>query len=172
MARLFIEYQESANHQNPVFCFSMALDPMQCGIMAWKNQIFPGSMRYEARLMEAVHGVHRMNLVIRISYGGFVGYNEAATILLPETPEKLRELIRLSLVKLAKGVPSFFLTDVIDEEASVLTNVQNESLKKQTVSDTGRARSNFPTGIGAQIVFFCSNYPLRFMSAEPPFPES
>uniref|UniRef100_A0A6N2MY34 Uncharacterized protein n=1 Tax=Salix viminalis TaxID=40686 RepID=A0A6N2MY34_SALVM len=60
-----------------------------------EDQIFPGSIRYEARLMEAVH-------------------DEAATILLPQTPEKLRELMGLSLVKLAKGVPSFFLTDVID----------------------------------------------------------
>ncbi|KAJ6290002.1 hypothetical protein OIU78_025838 [Salix suchowensis] len=85
---------------NPVFCFSMALDPMQSGVMAWKNQIFPGSMRYEARLMEAVH-------------------DEAATILLPQTPEKSMELIRLSLVNLAKGVPPFFLTDVIDVRVNI-----------------------------------------------------
>ena len=45
--------------------------------------------------------------------------DEAATILLPQTPEKLRELIRLSPVKLAKGVPSFFLTDVIDVRVNI-----------------------------------------------------
>ncbi|KAF9663428.1 hypothetical protein SADUNF_Sadunf17G0049000 [Salix dunnii] len=150
--------------------FSMALDPMQCGIMvsisrcshhvsmsmfrtffssAWKNRIFPGSMRYEARLMEAVHGVHRMNIVIRIRYGGSYGcpisrknrkscagvcleekdmnnglfvvsnLDEASTILLPQTPEKLRELMRLSFVKLARGVPSFFLTDIIDVTVNI-----------------------------------------------------
>ncbi|GFY90133.1 alpha/beta-Hydrolases superfamily protein [Actinidia rufa] len=37
----------------------------------------------------------------------------AASILLPQTPEKLRELMRLSYVKPVKGVPSFILSDFI-----------------------------------------------------------
>jgi len=38
----------------------------------------------------------------------------AASILLPQTAEKLRELMRFSFVKPATGVPSFFLTDFIE----------------------------------------------------------
>ncbi|CAH9081982.1 unnamed protein product [Cuscuta europaea] len=40
--------------------------------------------------------------------------DEAADILLPQTPEKLRELMRFSFVKPAKVVPTYFLTDFID----------------------------------------------------------
>ncbi|XP_011045672.1 PREDICTED: monoacylglycerol lipase abhd6-A [Populus euphratica] len=40
--------------------------------------------------------------------------DEAASILLPQTAEKLRELMRFSFVKPAMGIPSFFLTDFID----------------------------------------------------------
>ncbi|RQO85580.1 hypothetical protein POPTR_001G313100v4 [Populus trichocarpa] len=40
--------------------------------------------------------------------------DEAASILLPQTAEKLRELMRFSFVKPAIGIPSFFLTDFID----------------------------------------------------------
>lgn len=39
---------------------------------------------------------------------------EATKILLPQTPEKLRELMRFSFVRPARGVPSFFLTDFIN----------------------------------------------------------
>uniref|UniRef100_A0A5B6Z7S1 Putative monoacylglycerol lipase ABHD6 n=1 Tax=Davidia involucrata TaxID=16924 RepID=A0A5B6Z7S1_DAVIN len=39
---------------------------------------------------------------------------EAASVLMPQTPAKLRELMRLSFVKPAKGVPSCFLSDFID----------------------------------------------------------
>ncbi|KAA8545611.1 hypothetical protein F0562_020395 [Nyssa sinensis] len=39
---------------------------------------------------------------------------EAASILMPQTPEKLRELMKLSFVKPTKGVPSCFLSDFID----------------------------------------------------------
>ena len=39
--------------------------------------------------------------------------DEAASILLPQTPEKLKELMRYSFFKPAKSVPSFFLTDFI-----------------------------------------------------------
>lgn len=37
----------------------------------------------------------------------------AASILVPQTPEKLRELMRFSFVRPAKGVPSWFLADFI-----------------------------------------------------------
>ncbi|XP_059624244.1 uncharacterized protein LOC132267182 [Cornus florida] len=40
--------------------------------------------------------------------------DEAASILLPQTPEKLRELMRISFFKPAKNMPSCFLTDFID----------------------------------------------------------
>ncbi|XP_038682420.1 monoacylglycerol lipase abhd6-A [Tripterygium wilfordii] len=39
--------------------------------------------------------------------------DEASSILLPQTPEKLRELLRFSFVKPARGVPSWFLSDFI-----------------------------------------------------------
>lgn len=39
---------------------------------------------------------------------------EAASTLMPQTPEKLRELMKLSFVKPVKGVPNYFLTDFID----------------------------------------------------------
>ncbi|KAK3226735.1 hypothetical protein Dsin_006597 [Dipteronia sinensis] len=38
---------------------------------------------------------------------------EAISILLPQTPDKLRELERFSFVKLATGGPSFLLSDFI-----------------------------------------------------------
>lgn len=39
--------------------------------------------------------------------------DEASNILLPQTPDKLRELMRFSFVRPARGVPSFFLADFI-----------------------------------------------------------
>ncbi|KAJ6737443.1 ALPHA/BETA-HYDROLASES SUPERFAMILY PROTEIN [Salix viminalis] len=44
--------------------------------------------------------------------------DEAASILLPQTAEKLRELMRFSFVKPATGIPSFFLRDFIDASPS------------------------------------------------------
>jgi len=38
---------------------------------------------------------------------------EAAQILVPQTPDKLRELIKLSFVKPPKGVPNWILSDFI-----------------------------------------------------------
>ncbi|XP_062024590.1 uncharacterized protein LOC133740672 isoform X1 [Rosa rugosa] len=38
---------------------------------------------------------------------------EASSILLPQTPQKLKELMRYSFFKPAKAIPSFFLTDFI-----------------------------------------------------------
>ncbi|XP_027338091.1 uncharacterized protein LOC113852029 [Abrus precatorius] len=39
--------------------------------------------------------------------------DEASSILLPQTPDKLRELLKLSFVRPARGVPSWFLEDFI-----------------------------------------------------------
>lgn len=39
--------------------------------------------------------------------------DEAADILLPQTPERLRQLMKFSFVKPARGVPTIFLTDFI-----------------------------------------------------------
>lgn len=44
---------------------------------------------------------------------------EAASILLPQTPEKLRELMKFSFVRPVKGVPSYFLSDYIDVSLSL-----------------------------------------------------
>lgn len=41
-------------------------------------------------------------------------FEEAASTLMPQTPEKLRELMKLSFVKPFKGVPTYFLSDFID----------------------------------------------------------
>lgn len=46
---------------------------------------------------------------------------EAMSILLPQTPEKVRDLMRLSFVKPAKVMPSCFLEDFIDVSHSNLT---------------------------------------------------
>ncbi|KAI9095634.1 hypothetical protein K1719_026194 [Acacia pycnantha] len=40
--------------------------------------------------------------------------DDATSILVPQTPEKLRELLRFSFVRPARGVPSWFLTDFIE----------------------------------------------------------
>ncbi|KAL6330032.1 hypothetical protein AAG906_039947 [Vitis piasezkii] len=45
---------------------------------------------------------------------------EAASTLMPQTPEKLRELMKLSFVKPVKGVPNYFLTDFIDRTAQMI----------------------------------------------------
>lgn len=44
--------------------------------------------------------------------------DEAVKILLPQTPEELRRLMRFSFVKPARGIPSFFLSDFIDVSLS------------------------------------------------------
>ncbi|GAU35315.1 hypothetical protein TSUD_389400, partial [Trifolium subterraneum] len=92
------------------------------------------------KLMEA-HGVNRLSLV-GISYGGFVGYSlaaqfpevssleEASSILLPQTPDKLRELMRLSFVRPARVV---MCTDHIEQKRELL-----EAILK------GRQLSNLP----------------------------
>jgi pimeloyl-ACP methyl ester carboxylesterase len=44
--------------------------------------------------------------------------DEAVKILLPQTPEELRRLMRFTFVKPARGIPSFFLSDFIDVSLS------------------------------------------------------
>lgn len=45
---------------------------------------------------------------------------EASSILLPQTPNKLKELLRYSFFKPIKGVPSLFLTDFINVSIQVI----------------------------------------------------
>ncbi|KAG6383432.1 hypothetical protein SASPL_156815 [Salvia splendens] len=77
----------------------------------WGDFVSPLSTKFNGRMS-----------VVGLSYGGFVAYSMAA--LFPEavervvigcagTPEKLRELMRLSFYKPAKNVPSCFLADFI-----------------------------------------------------------
>lgn len=40
--------------------------------------------------------------------------DDATSILLAQTPEKLRELMKVSFVKPVKGIPNYFLADFID----------------------------------------------------------
>lgn len=49
--------------------------------------------------------------------------DEAAEILLPQTPEKLRELLRFSFVKPITVVPSCFLSDFIQVSLQILSNM-------------------------------------------------
>ncbi|XP_024019884.1 monoacylglycerol lipase ABHD6 [Morus notabilis] len=67
--------------------------------------------------------------------------DEAASILLPQTPEKLRELMRLSFVKPFRGVPSCFLADFIDVMCTEFVEEKRELI--QTILK-GRKLSNLP----------------------------
>ncbi|KAK9166951.1 hypothetical protein Scep_002142 [Stephania cephalantha] len=55
--------------------------------------------------------------------------DEAASILLPQTPEKLRMLVRLSFVKPARTMPSCFLRDFIDVMCTEYINEKRELLQ-------------------------------------------
>ncbi|KAK7246749.1 hypothetical protein RIF29_41619 [Crotalaria pallida] len=55
--------------------------------------------------------------------------DEAASILLPQTPDKLRLLMRMSFVKPARGVPSFFLADFIDVMCSKYVEQKKELIE-------------------------------------------
>ncbi|CAJ1963479.1 unnamed protein product [Sphenostylis stenocarpa] len=65
--------------------------------------------------------------------------DEASNILLPQTPDKLRELMKLSFVRPARGVPTWFLqdfievmcTDYIEEKRELLESI----LKGRQLSD-------------------------------------
>lgn len=46
--------------------------------------------------------------------------DEAAKILMPQTPDKLRELMRLSFVRPQKGVPNWILADFINVSIPIL----------------------------------------------------
>ncbi|EEF36558.1 2-hydroxy-6-oxononadienedioate/2-hydroxy-6-oxononatrienedioate hydrolase [Ricinus communis] len=67
--------------------------------------------------------------------------DEAASILLPQTPEKLRELMRLSFVKPARGVPSYFLADYINV---MCTDYAQEKRELIQAILTGRKLSDLP----------------------------
>ncbi|PON81903.1 Epoxide hydrolase-like [Trema orientale] len=67
--------------------------------------------------------------------------DEAAAILLPQTPEKLRELMRLSFVKPARGVPSCFLSDFIDVMCTEFVEEKRELIRSIL---KGRKLSNLP----------------------------
>ncbi|CAN7121059.1 unnamed protein product [Brassica rapa subsp. narinosa] len=69
---------------------------------------------------------------------------EATGILIPQTPEKLKELIRFSFVKPIKGVPSFFLWDFIDvmcmEYVEEKRDLIKSILKDRRLSDLPRIK--------------------------------
>lgn len=67
--------------------------------------------------------------------------DEAADILLPQTPEKLRELMRFSFVKPVKVVPTYFLTDFIDV---MCTDFVEEKRQLIHAILQGRQLSNLP----------------------------
>ncbi|XP_062077105.1 uncharacterized protein LOC133781994 [Humulus lupulus] len=66
---------------------------------------------------------------------------EAASILLPQTPNKLRELMRLSFVKPARVVPSCFLSDFIDVMCTEFVEEKRELIQEIL---KGRKLSNLP----------------------------
>ncbi|XP_050365416.1 uncharacterized protein LOC126783926 [Argentina anserina] len=98
---------------------------------------------------------------------------EASSILLPQTPEKLKELMRYSFAKPAKAIPSFFLTDFINvmcknyvEEKrelikAILTNRQLSSLPKiaqPTLILWGEEDQIFPLELGYRLKRHIGNH--------------
>ncbi|KAF3435027.1 hypothetical protein FNV43_RR22114 [Rhamnella rubrinervis] len=67
--------------------------------------------------------------------------DEAADILLPQTPARLRQLMKFSFVKPARGVPSIFLTDFIHVMCTKYVQEKRELI--QTLLK-GRKLSEFP----------------------------
>ncbi|OIV96200.1 hypothetical protein TanjilG_14877 [Lupinus angustifolius] len=67
--------------------------------------------------------------------------DEASSILLPQTPDKLRELMKLSHVKPIRGVPSYFLADFIQVMCS---NYVEEKRGLIEAILKGRQLSNLP----------------------------
>ncbi|KAM3376426.1 monoacylglycerol lipase ABHD6 [Capsicum galapagoense] len=55
--------------------------------------------------------------------------DEATSILLPQTPEKLRELMRFSFFKPVKVMPSYFLSDFIDVMCNDYVNEKRELIQ-------------------------------------------
>ncbi|KAI6678565.1 hypothetical protein NL676_039361 [Syzygium grande] len=55
---------------------------------------------------------------------------EAKQVLTPQTPEKLRELMRVSFVRPATGVPSFFLSDFIKVMCSEYVEEKGELIQE------------------------------------------
>lgn len=55
--------------------------------------------------------------------------DEASSILVPQTPDKLRELMKLSFVRPARGVPTWFLQDFIHVMCTVHIEEKRELLE-------------------------------------------
>ncbi|KMT01511.1 hypothetical protein BVRB_9g215150 [Beta vulgaris subsp. vulgaris] len=55
--------------------------------------------------------------------------DEAAKILMPQTPDKLRELMRLSFVRPQKGVPNWILADFINVMCKTYVNEKRELIE-------------------------------------------
>ncbi|KAL2342097.1 hypothetical protein Fmac_010037 [Flemingia macrophylla] len=86
--------------------------------------------------------------------------NEAASILVPQTPDKLRELMKLSFVRPARGVPSWFLQDFIQVMCTVHIEEKRELLEA-ILKD--RQLSNLPK---IQVLYEDSQY-CRFTLEQP-----
>ncbi|XP_025684453.1 uncharacterized protein [Arachis hypogaea] len=84
--------------------------------------------------------------------------DEAASILMPQTPEKLRELMRLSFVRPARGVPTWFLADFIQVMCTRCIDEKRELLEAIL---KGRKLSNLPK---IQQVFIQFTYSLNFLN--------
>ncbi|CAN1813165.1 Uncharacterized protein Mb2734 [Linum perenne] len=73
--------------------------------------------------------------------------DEAASILMPQTPEKLKELMRFSFVKPAKGVPTYFLSDFIDVMCTDYVHEKTDLIRSIL---SGRNLSELPPYINMQ----------------------
>lgn len=67
--------------------------------------------------------------------------DEVAGILMPQTPEKLRELIKLAFAKPVKGLPSYFLSDYIDNFCTEFVTQKKELIHALAAE---RQLSNIP----------------------------
>ncbi|CAN6686242.1 unnamed protein product [Malus baccata var. baccata] len=92
--------------------------------------------------------------------------DEAASILLPQTPEKLKELMRYSFFKPAKGLPSFFLadfihvmcTDYVEEKRDLIRAILTErklsnlpKISQPTLVIWGQEDQIFPVELGYRL---------------------
>ncbi|KAG9451495.1 hypothetical protein H6P81_011460 [Aristolochia fimbriata] len=73
--------------------------------------------------------------------------DEAASILMPQTPDRLRQLMRLSFVRPARGVPSCFLADFIDVMCTEFVKEKRELIQSilKERSSTNLPKINQPT---------------------------
>ncbi|GMI78732.1 hypothetical protein like AT5G09430 [Hibiscus trionum] len=79
--------------------------------------------------------------------------NEALSILLPQTPEKLRELIKFSFVRpIGKWVPGFFLSDFIDVMCTEYRKISNiPKIKQSVLIIWGEEDKIFPLELGHRL---------------------